>query len=106
MHSQARLKGLSIQVLSDLIKDLKRDIDDDYRPMGFDPSWEDAPPGMTVTVGYTPEDGSWNYQTGDNSFSGGAYLHPYWGVVDIYRRSSSRELAKDIIDQIWEQIDV
>ena len=86
-----------------LLKELKKEIADDYRASD-DP--DDDKPGMCVTIGFTPADDetekdcSWSYQTGDNSFTGGAYGHPHWGVIYLYRRSNSRELAKDAADQI------
>jgi len=80
-----------------LIKSLKKDIGDDYRATD-DP--DDDKPGMCVTIGWTPSSGAWSYQTGDNSFTGGAYGHPHWAVVYINRRSNSREVVKDIHDQL------
>ena len=86
-----------------LFKALKGDIADEYRASD-DP--DDNTPGMCVTIGFTPAseecEASWSYQTGDNSFTGGAYGHPHWAVVSLYRRSNSRELAKDCADQIAE----
>lgn len=88
-----------------LFKSLKPQIDDDYRASD-DP--DDETPGMSVTIGFTPstEDSpcSWSYQTGDNSYSGGAYGRAHWSVVSLYRRSNSRELAKDCADQIAESV--
>lgn len=43
---------------------------------------------------------AWSYQTGDNSYTGGAYGHPFWGVVSLYRRSNSAALADDIREQL------
>lgn len=84
-----------------LLIDLKRQISDEYRASD-DP--DDTTPGMQVTIGFTPADedsgASWDYQTGDNSYTGGAYCHAHWGVISLYRRSNSRELAKDIAEQI------
>lgn len=86
-----------------LLKSLKGDIADDYRATD-DP--DDNTPGMCVTIGFTPEsedkDASWSYQTGDNSYTGGAYGHPHWAVIYLYRRSNSRELAEEAADQIAE----
>lgn len=79
-----------------LLVSLKREIADDYRASD-DP--DDKNPGMQVTIGAN-EDGQWNYQTGDNSYTGGAYGLPYWGVISLYRRSNCRELANDAIEQI------
>jgi hypothetical protein len=84
-----------------LFKALKSDIGDDYR-CSDDP--DDNTPGMCVTIGFTPEtedkDCSWGYQTGDNSYTGGAYGHPHWAVVYLYRRSKSAELAEDAASQL------
>jgi outer membrane protein assembly factor BamA len=85
-----------------LLKSLKGDIDDDYRA-----SEDDDKPGMQVTFGLTQnEDGSlsWSYQTGDNSYSGGAYSHPVWAVVSLYRRSNCKELAAEAMDQALDQL--
>lgn len=79
-----------------LLVSLKREIGEEYR-VSDDP--DDNIPGIQVTVGASI-DGSWSYQTGDNSFTGGAYSHPHWGVGSLYRRSNSRQLADDILSQI------
>lgn len=88
-----------------LLKSLKTDIRSEYRASD-DP--DDTAPGMCVTLGFTPSDDdtacSWHYQTGDNSFSGGAYGHANWAVISLYRRSNSKELANDIADQIAESV--
>lgn len=87
-----------------LLKSLKQDIGDEYRATD-DP--DDNTPGMQVTIGATPQsDGvlSWAYQTGDNSYSGGAYSHHNWGVIYLYRRSNCAELAKQAVEEIAESI--
>jgi len=87
-----------------LLKELKGQIGDEYRATD-DP--DDDIPGMQVTIGATPnEDGSlsWHYQTGDNSYSGGAYGHHNWGVVSLYRRSNCAQLAKEAVEQIADSI--
>lgn len=103
--TEQALESLAKQLTS-FFKSLKRDIADDYRASD-DP--EDNIPGMQVTIGFTPaskdQDWSWGYQTGDNSYTGGAYGHPYWGVVSLYRRSKSADIATDCVNQIAEQID-
>lgn len=89
-----------------LLIELKGTIGDDYRASD-DP--DDSTPGMQVTIGASvSEDGSlsWSYQTGDNSFTGGAYGHPFWGVISLYRRSNCTDLAKEAIDQIGEGIEL
>ena len=82
-----------------LIREIKGYIQDDY--LAF---YEDEEPGIQLTIGYDPKDDSWSYQTGDNSFHGSAYFYPIWGVVGVYRNSNCREVAKDIVEQIAEQM--
>jgi hypothetical protein len=90
---------------AELLTGLKPDICDDYRCTD-DP--DDETPGICVTFGFTPEsdkrDASWGYQTGDNSFTGGAYGHPFWGVVHLYRDSDAAELASEAASEIAEQL--
>lgn len=78
-----------------LITALILDIADDYRASD-DP--EDTEPGMQVTVGADSE--GWSYQTGDNSFTGGAYGYADWAVVSIYRDSNPVDIAQDIVNQL------
>ena len=65
---------------------------------------EEGPAYIDITIGCTFdfEEGaiSWNYQTGDNSFTGGAYGHPEWFTASILSRSNCKDLAKDLIDEI------
>lgn len=66
---------------------------------------DSSEPGfLTVTFGANAELTDWNYQTGDNSYSGGAYGFPYWGLCYIRPRTNSREAAKEAMDDILEQI--
>jgi hypothetical protein len=59
---------------------------------------------LGITVGVTPTEGGfdWNYQTGDNSFTGGAYGHPHWVILYLMRRSNCRELSKEAVSQLRE----
>lgn len=88
-----------------LVARLIPEIQDDYRCTD-DP--DDTEPGMCLTVGFTPETEdkgySWHYQTGDNSFSGGAYSHANWAVVYLGRESDPKDIANDIADQLGEII--
>lgn len=89
--------------ITKLLKSLKPDIGDEYRA-----SEDDTCPGMQVTIGATPNgDGSlsWHYQTGDNSYSGGAYGHANWGVIYLYRRSNCAELAHGAVQEIADSIE-
>lgn len=90
-----------------LVASLIPDIADDYRATD-DP--DDDTPGMQLTIGFTQErempdaPHSWHYQTGDNSYSGGAYLHSHWAVVYLSRNSVPQDVANDIADQIGDLV--
>lgn len=86
----------TVSELASLIVSLKKTIGDDYRAYEDDDS---TTPSMLVTVGAN-EKGEWSYQTGDNSYTGGAYGFPHWAVVAIDRRSNSRDVARDIQSQL------
>lgn len=87
-----------IKDIRGLLTSLKRTIRDDYRTDD-----EDTLPTICVTIG-ADRQGNWAYQTGDNSYTGGAYGMPYWGIIYLQRRSDSTELARDAINQIAELI--
>jgi hypothetical protein len=99
------LKLPTIKDLSALIRAVKATIRDDYRADEYD-----TVPGICLTVGWNDKEGwhggvlvpagEWSYQTGDNSYSGGAYGYPHWAVVSVYRRSDSRALAREIRSQL------
>jgi len=78
-----------------LVRVVRTTIDIDCRA-----SEEDNEPGIQLTVGATCKD--WNYQTGDTSFTGGAYGYRVWGIASVYRHSNSYEVADDIINQLIE----
>lgn len=94
-----------IPVWAMLVAGLIPQIEDEFRATD-DP--DDDTPAMQLTVGFTPatdvHDYSWHYQTGDNSFSGGAYLHPHWAVVTILRDSNPEETAEEIATQLSEAV--
>lgn len=58
-----------------------------------------------ITIGYNPENDEWDYQLGDNSSSGPAYMYPVWGVGRIEENTDILELSKDLINQIDDQTD-
>lgn len=94
-----------IPVWAMLIAGLIPQIDDDFRASD-DP--DDDTPAMQLTIGFTPAtdttEYSWHYQTGDNSFSGGAYSHPHWSVVTILRDSNPQDVAEEIATQLAELV--
>lgn len=101
MGESMKAKLPTIKEVSALLRSLKADIGDEYRASD-DP--EDNTPGMCVTIGVDPETGAWSYQTGDNSYIGGAYGYHYWGIGYLYRRSNSRDVARSMIDDAADQI--
>jgi len=86
----------TVSELKALFVSLKKHIGDDYRA-SEDP--DDSTPAICVTIGAN-EQGEWSYQTGDNSYTGGAYGFPHWAVVTLTRRANSRELAKEVQNQL------
>lgn len=84
-----------------LLMSLKHDIGDEYRA-----SDDDERPSMSVTVSTDDEVSGWNYQTGDNSYTGGCYGQPHWAVISLYRNSNCHGLAREVADQLAELINL
>ena len=74
----------------------------------WEPSSDAEEPCIDFTIGCTFSfaDGEidWGFQTGDNSFTGGAYGHRDWFTTSILRRSSCMDLATDLISEIDSRI--
>jgi len=66
---------------------------------------DEGNPGLQITVGYSHDKKDWDIQTGDNSYSGYAYFHPVWGVSSLYPGCNCKDIANDIIAQIYDMID-
>lgn len=62
-----------------------------------------VPVSVQLTVGWSPETGGWGWQTGDNSYTGGAYGHPVWGVAWVTHDSDPADVADEILDELIEQ---
>ena len=97
-QNQTTMKRPSIPTLAKALTRIKQHIDDDMREMG------DDLPGIDVTLAC--DENGYALQTGDNSFTGPAYSHKYWGVGRLYRRTNARNLARELIDQCLELADV
>ncbi len=82
-----------IEQITALVADLIPTIADDYRV-----DEESAVPGMLLTVGADAD--GWSYQTGDNSYTGGAYGYASWGLGYIYRDSDPLDVANSIADDL------
>jgi hypothetical protein len=85
--------------LERLVSHLKAEIRDEYRA-----SEDDDEPGVQLTVGWDGKK-DWSAQSGDNSFTGGAYGYQYWAVVSVYRDTKTVDLVGDICDQLEEVSD-
>ena len=85
--------------LVDLIVGLIPSIEDEFRAPGCEDEDEAS---MQLTIGWNAETGSWSYQTGDNSFSGGAYGYPHWSVVTLGREIDAQSTADEILDELDE----
>ena len=57
-----------------------------------------------LTVGCDGVSTDFGYQTGDNSYSGGAYSYPHWAIVTITNHSNIEEVSKDLINQFYDLI--
>lgn len=93
--------------LTEFVESLKKYIGEEYRSPGS----EDDGPSMQLTIGHNlsrcktdPEfvENGWTYQTGDNSFTGGAYLRPDWAVVDLTPDCDAEKVVDEILSQFSE----
>lgn len=73
-------------------------------PRERDQAHDFAPVSIQLTIGYSPDSQTWGSQTGDNSFTGGAYGHPVWGVAYLSADSDPSEVAQEIVDDIESQL--
>lgn len=101
LEGGSEMKLPPIKDIRALLIALKPTIGDEYRADEF--SADDTTPSMLVTIG-ADESGNWSWQTGDNSYMGGAYGYPHWALVALTRRANCTELARDAINQIAELI--
>ena len=56
--------------------------------------------GLDLTIAVDDDFTKWNFQTGDNSYTGGAYGLPHWGVTTIYPDSDPLEVYDEIITRL------
>jgi hypothetical protein len=89
--------------IRELLISIKKDQDWKQLRADFAENSDDETPHIQVTIGCTFDDEgtiSWNYQTGDNSYTGGAYGHQEWFIVYLTSRANCSNEAKDIIGEI------
>jgi hypothetical protein len=85
-HNPDRFDIASAEWRADLIAlltALQKDIGDDYRATDDELS-------------------DWAYQTGDNSYTGGCYSYPYWGLGSISRDDDPADVADALLDDLGE----
>ena len=85
-----------------LLTELQTEIGDDYRATD-DPA--DEEPAMSITIATDDDCTDWQFQTGDNSYTGGCYSYPYWGVGSIARVDSAEQIANAadaLLDELGE----
>lgn len=84
----------------DLLKSIKQQITSDT----LVETGDGPKPGIEVTIGFQYNEGDdalkWDYQTGDNSYTGGAYGYSHWAITTVMKRSNCNDLADDIAEQI------
>lgn len=85
--------GATREELAELVISVRNYIDDDCRAYE-----DDDKPGILLTVA-TDGLGKWSYQTGDTSFTGGAYGLPLWASVAVLRRGKISDIVNDIYRQ-------
>jgi len=90
----------AIEVQSLLVQ-LQAEIGDEYR-CSNDP--DDDEPGMMVTIA-TTDLSEWGWQTGDNSYTGGAYPFRHWSVIYLYRDSDCAELAGEAFNELRDMVE-
>tara|TARA_R110002126_G_scaffold53549_5_gene145365 strand:- start:196 stop:528 length:333 start_codon:yes stop_codon:yes gene_type:complete len=64
---------------------------------------------LQLTVGSNGEESEfgtikYDYQTGDNSYIGGAYGYRCWGIGYVYEDTDSKAMADQIAEQLSDQI--
>jgi len=56
-------------------------------------------PYMDITFAISEDGTAWNYQTGDNCYTGGAYGLPHWAVSTIDADTTADSLLDDVVGQ-------
>lgn len=92
-------KAKTLPELTTLLKELQKDIGNEYRA-SEDPF--DDTPAMQITISTNDDLSHWSYQTGDNSYSGSCYPDPYWGIGTLTRESNCNDLANELLESLAE----
>lgn len=61
-------------------------------------------PGLEITIGFyfdeETQELDWNYQTGDNSYTGPVYSFKNWVTTTLFRNTNSANLAEEVCQEI------
>jgi len=60
------------------------------------------PDTATLDVTVATDGSEWSYQTGDNSYTGSAYLFPHWAIYTIDTSTDGADFALEVIEQLSE----
>ncbi|MCP3665728.1 MAG: hypothetical protein GY696_25075 [Gammaproteobacteria bacterium] len=63
-------------------------------------------PCLQVTIGVSDDGKTWGYQTGDNSYTGGAYGFPHWGVTYVYPGTTADDILSEWIAETDDYVDI
>ena len=58
--------------------------------------------GLDITLATNEDGDTWNYQTGDNSYTGGCYSLPHWAVETITIDSIPSDIILSLLNQLDE----
>jgi hypothetical protein len=92
-----------------LVSELQTQIGDEYRAYDCECKGarqgrheEDCLPSMQVTIGADAE--GWGWQSGDNSYTGGAYGYQHWGVGTLTREDDATAFARELLADLEAQV--
>ena len=96
---RADILAIAASLAADYAAEYPDDPDD---PDDLDSPEFDSPMLLTIGVSLDTETNlvSWGWQSGDNSYTGGAYSHPYWGVVYYVPGAEAKDYLAWIVDDL------
>jgi len=89
---------IEVRELQALLEALIPTISDDFR---CDDHADEPCMGITIS---TTDGNNWNYQTGDNSFTGACYGDRHWSTGCLSRETDCEDLARELVDQLLDQL--
>ena len=93
---------LSNEVKSDIREFISINIEEWKREARLESIYNKDYAGIDLTVATDDTGTQWNYQTGDNSFTGGCYGLPHWAVTQIDDDSDPDDVVDYLISELTE----